>query len=285
MPRTVSDVAARIDSLSNHQVSPGQLVYAHGSGFVDVVGVQVGDAWADNLHVDGEGLASFDVPQQPDGTPAWVVVHLADGTTSPCEGDAQMLEYRSPVLEAPPGEMLLTALIPETVTLGRADTYWLTGSGLSMTAGVIIGNDAAAYETHDDTRLMLHIPAIEGPEDGMIELSIFGGGHSASLQVPCTSGAVAPSHDYHGPEVISVEPASLPAAGGEITIHGSDLDRVTLVCVGPTVTAQPYWVTADRIIATVPSLADAVGQELGVEVADGDMSSGTGHLHTITVTS
>ena len=182
--------------------------------------------------------------------------------------------------------MLLTALIPETVTLGRADTYWLTGSGLSMTAGVIIGNDAAAYETHDDTRLMLHIPAIEGPEDGMIELSIFGGGHSASLH-----GAV---HVRGGRAV-----ARLPRArgdqrraglvtGGRRRDHHSRpaISTASLSCAsGPTVTAQPYWVTADRIIATVPSLADAVGQELGVEVADGDMSSGTGHLHTITVTS
>ncbi len=278
-------MAAHIDSLSNHEVSPGQTVYATGAGFVGVTGIQVGDAWSDNLHVDGTETASFAVPQQPDGLTAWVVVHLADGTSSPCEGDAQLVTYRSTVLDAPPGTLTLTELTPDTLTLGRADTYWLSGSGLSLTSAVIVGNHAAQYETYDDTRMMLHVPAVEGPEGGTIELTVVAGGHTEVMQVPCTAGEAAPLHHYQGPLLTSIEPQTMTAEGGQLTIHGADLDYVHTVCIGVTLTAPPDSTSYDTLVVTVPSLADYVGQSLGIEVIDPSASSGTGSAHTITVTS
>lgn len=108
-------MAAHIDSLSNHQVTAGQHVRASGTGFVDVSAVQVGDAWADDVRAEAGGtLVGFTVPAQPEGSSAWVIVHLADGSSSPCEGDAQFVTYTSSVLDPPPGELRVESIVPDT---------------------------------------------------------------------------------------------------------------------------------------------------------------------------
>jgi hypothetical protein len=274
-------MAPRIDSLSNHQVSEGQSIFAYGSGFVDVTGVQVGTEWATSFVVDGDTIITFTTPHQPGGSTNWVVVHLADGTTSPAEGDPQMVTYDS-ILEPPAGALTIDSIVPDTITLGRADTYWVMGTGLSQTHIVTLGNDAPTFETYDDTRVMLHVHELPLDSGASLELTIFAGEHHATLTVN-TAVAEEPEKPYDRPVIFSVEPMTLPAGGGQITIHGDDFQYVTTAAVGG-VAATIDSLERTQIVATVGSLAEHVGQTVGVEVIDSNTSSGLSSNHEITVT-
>jgi hypothetical protein len=69
------------------------------------------------------------------------------------------------------------------------------------------------------------------------------------------------------PAVLSVDPTTLPSDGGRLTIHGGGFLGVQWVHVGAAdVTIES--VHEGVLVVQVGSLADAVGQRLGVEVCN-----------------
>src|SRR5215213_9358672 len=153
-------MAPQIDSLSNHRIGVGdpmRSIFVRGSGFQGATGVQVGDQWADFIV----------------GTTQWVIVHTPEGT-SPCVGDAQLITVDD-ITDVPPAVLRVDEMVPPTIALGRSDTYWLMGTGLSQVTMAGIGSTPCPVESYDDTRLMLHIPqAVDGAADGAtVELQVF----------------------------------------------------------------------------------------------------------------
>jgi hypothetical protein len=257
----------QLDSLSNHQVSPGDHVYGYGSGFEGVNGVQVGTEWATDFRVDGTTVVTFTVPHGAGGATEWVIVHRSDGTSSPCVGGAQQLTYLDP-LAAPIDRLRLDSLTPETITVGRADSYWLLGSGLSAVSILTVGHSGCEYETYDSERLILHVPEQLRVDTGAtsVEIKVFSPNGDGTLTVPCMQIADATSAGG-APAVLSVEPTSLPGAGGRLTIYGGGFQEVTWVHVGGTV-ATIESLHHDVIVAQVGSLEDSVGRKVGVEVGN-----------------
>jgi hypothetical protein len=266
-------MAPRVDSLSNHRIGVGdplRSIFVYGSGFRDVTGVQVGDAWAESLQVDGESIITVALPHLTAGTTNWVIVHTLDGS-SPCEGDGQLLTVDD-LTDVPPAELRLDGMEPATIALGRADTYWLSGSGLSQVTMAHIGGTACRVESYDDNRLVLYIPeAVDGGSDGAtVEVEVFAPHQSATLRVSC-SAPVAP-HEDGWPVVTGVEPTRLGVEGGRIVVQGVRLDRVMTVTVGP-VTCQVESASAGSVTAVVPSLEGHRGETLEVAVADFEWAS------------
>ena len=258
----------RLDSLSNHEVTAGQHIHGYGSGFEAVIGVQVGTEWATDFKVDGTTIVSFTVPHGAGGASEWVIVHRGDGTSSPCVGDDQRLTYVDP-LAAPNPALRLDSITPETITLGRADSYWVLGAGLSAVSWTTVGHSGCEYETYDDTRLILHVPEQVRVDEGATTVEVkvaTPSGPIQSLQVPCTK--LADAQVAGGPPaVLNVDPTSLPSSGGRLTIHGGGFTELQWVHVGAAdVTIESAHEAV--IVVHVGSLADYVGQRLGVEICN-----------------
>ena len=257
----------QLDSLSNHVVSAGEQIYGYGSGFVDVAGVQVGTEWATDVRGDGGTVVSFTVPNGAGGASEWVIVHGQDGTTSPCVDDEQRITYRDP-LDAPAPRLRLDSLTPDTITVGHADTYWLLGAGLSQASIVTVGHSGVQYETYDDGRLILHLDELLRVDAGAtaVDIKVMSANGDATLTVPCKQ--LSDTRDAGGPPaVLSVAPTSLPSSGGRLTIEGGGFQDVQWVHVGAAeVTIESTHESV--IVVQVGSLADFVGERLGVEVCN-----------------
>jgi hypothetical protein len=267
-------VAPRIESLSNHRIAMGDSmhsIFVRGSGFVNVTGVQVGDQWAESFVVDGDSIITITLPHLTAGTTNWVIVHTTDGT-SPCEGDAQLITVDA-LTDAPPAELRLTELVPPTIALGRSETYWLVGTGLSQVTMAQIGGTACPVESYDDTRLMVRIPdAVDGGADGAtVELLVSAtGGRMATIKATC-SAPVKP-HEEGYPIVTGVDPTHLGVAGGRIVVQGVRLDWVNSVSVGA-IACTIESTSADSVTAIVPSLDGHRGESLPIAVTDPSWAS------------
>jgi hypothetical protein len=272
-------MAPRIDSLSNHRIGVGdpmRTIFVRGTGFVNVTGVQIGDQWAESFIVDGDSIITVTLPHLTAGTTNWVIVHAADGT-SPCEGDAQLITVDD-LTDVPPAALRVDEMVPPTIALGRSETYWLVGTGLSQVTTAQIGGTACPVESYDDTRVMVRIPeSFDGGADGAtVELLVSAsGGRTATLKVTC-SAPVAPHEDGY-PIVTSVEPTRLGVEGGRIVVQGIRLDWVNSVSVGA-VSCTLESTSAGTLTATVPSLEGHRGETLAVTVTDPSWASPAGSV-------
>ena len=277
-------MAPRIDSLSNHRVSSQQTIYVNGSGFTGATGVQVGSDWAADFIVDGDTVITVTLPELPGGSTNWVIVYGADGSTSPCDGDAQLLTVDAPE-DAPPAALRLDSLTPDTITLGRADTYWLQGAGLSQAGSVTLASSACVFESYDETRLIVHVPEqVNGATGGQdAELTVTVGSKMASLTVPCVAAPSAQEAGAGPPSLTGVSPTELGVDGGQLTVQGMHLEGVQKASVGD------VWCTVEstdyhQVVLSVPSLSGYEGQSLQVCVNDGANASGETDI-VVTVTS
>jgi hypothetical protein len=279
-------MAPRIESLSSHRVTSHQSIYVNGTGFRDVVGVQVGPDWADSFVVDGESTITITLPEMAGGSTNWVVVHTRDGDASPCEGDAQLLTVEA-VDDVPVGPLRIDSLTPEAITLGRADPYWIIGSGLSRASSVTIASSGCRFEAYDDSRMVFYLPEhVNGATDGaVIELAVVSPRDTATMVVNCTVPPdLPPSGAEAGPpHLTGVRPDHLGSDGGQIVVEGLSLQHVVTVSVGD-VACSVESTGYREVTATVPGLADYVGQSLAVTVTDGTYASGETDI-LVTVTS
>jgi len=271
-------MAPRIEYLSNHRIGVGdpmRSIFLHGTGFQGATGVQIGDQWAESYIVDGDTVITVTLPHLIAGTTNWVIVHGPDGT-SPCEGDGQLITVDD-LTDVPAGEVRLDEMVPSTIALGRADTYWIMGTGLSQVTMAQIGGTACPVESYDDTRLMVHIPEqVDGGVDGAtLEMLVSSPGHTTSLMVSC-SAPVAP-HEEGWPVLTSVDPTRLGVDGGRITVQGVRLDWVMTVSVGD-VACTLESTSAGTLYALVPSLEGHRGETLTVTVTDPSYASPAGSV-------
>lgn len=268
-------MTARVDSLSNYQIKPGQTVWAYGAGLLGATKVMVGDAEATGLISYDDVTLGFTAPTQPGGSTNWVQVTGKDGSTSPCVGDGQLVTYLDDVLDPPRGALRLDSLTPSTITAGRADSYWVLGSGLSATSVVVLENHNCDFETHDDERLMIKVPEFRHDSSKPTAvLRVHTAQTSAEIEVACvTIDDVVP--EDHAPAIGHLDPTQLPASGGTLTLWGGGLNSVTHVTVGR-VEATIDELHADHVVVTVPSLAEHVHEEVNVFAA-------TAHAGTPTI--
>ena len=270
-------MAPQIDSLSNHRIAAGDTmrsIFLHGSGFQGATAVQVGDQWAEFI-VDGDTVITVTLPHLIAGTTQWVIVHGPDGM-SPCVGDGQLITVDD-ITDVPPAELSVDEMVPPTIALGRSDTYWLTGAGLSQVTMAQIGGTACPVESYDDTRLMVHIPeGVDGGADGAtVELVVFAAGHQASVKATC-SAPVAP-HEEGYPVLTKVEPSRLGVEGGRIVVEGTRLDWVMTVSVGD-IACTLESTSPGTLYATVPSLEGHRGETLPITVTDPSWASPIGSV-------
>jgi hypothetical protein len=159
-------------------------IYVSGSGFTGATGVQIGDAWGGDPVGDGDVVITVSVPDLAPGS-YWVVVHGADGEQSACDGPNQTLE----ILAGGDGEGALApqlwGITPEEIVVGEANTYWLSGEGLTNVMGVRCGAHACAFEGCDDASLKIDISAdlgVTAGEDVKIEVLGPGGAKVTVLE-------------------------------------------------------------------------------------------------------
>ena len=270
-------MAPQIDSLSNHRIGVGdpmRSIFVRGSGFRGATGVQVGDQWAEFI-VDGDEIITVTLPHLIAGTTQWVIVHTPEGT-SPCVGDGQLITVDD-ITDVPPAELRIDEMVPPTIALGRSDTYWLIGAGLSQVTMAGIGSTPCPVESYDDTRLMLHIPdGVDGGVDGAtVELQVFAPNKSATLRITCN--APVKEHEEGWPVVTSVSPDRLGVEGGRIVVQGTRLDWVTTVLVGD-VECTLESKSEGTLYALVPSLEGHRGETLTVTVIDPSYASPAGSV-------
>jgi hypothetical protein len=217
-------------------------------------------------------VITIKVPHLTPGTVNWVVVHTLDGS-SPCEGDAQMLTVDD-ITEVPPGPLEVTGVVPDTIAMGRREPYWITGTGLSQVRSISLGGTFLHVEAYDDTQMMFWVPdEIEGATDGAtLELEVSNGDTSATRSMTCTAPVEPRAEEDGWPVVQSVEPASLPASGGTVTVRGLRLWGVNTVTLG-TVGCTVEDFDADWVRAMAPSLAQHIGAQLPVAVATSEWAS------------
>ena len=233
--------------------------------------MQVGDQWAASYIVDGDTIITVTLPHLTAGTTNWIIVHAADGS-SPCEGDAQLLTVDD-ITDVPPAELRLDEIVPSTIALGRRETYWLMGSGLSQVTMAQIEGTACPVESYDDTRVMVHIPeTVDGGADGAtVELMVSAsGGRIATIKMTC-SAPIKP-HEEGYPVITGVEPSRLGVEGGRIVVQGVRLDWVNSVSVG-TISCAIESTSADTVQAVVPSLEGHRGEILPIAVTDPSWAS------------
>ena len=253
----------RVDSLSNYQVTAGQQIYAYGAGFAGATRVTVGDAEATHVFSADDVTILFTLPDQPGGSTNWVVVTGADGSTSPCVGDAQLVTYLDGVIDPPRGALRLDSVTPSPIVAGRPNDYWLVGSGLSDAGVVMVGGQACDFETHDDARLIMRVPAFHhDSSQPAVEVKVHDQQTSATLAVPCVTEADA-TPPAGPPWVGHLDPEELPATGGRLVVHGGSLSDVTAIDVGG-IDATIEEIHDDQVVVSLGSLAGYEHQQLMV---------------------
>ncbi|HEX9258884.1 MAG TPA: IPT/TIG domain-containing protein [Acidimicrobiales bacterium] len=272
-------MAPRIERLSQHQRNAGDTgdIFIYGDGFRTVTAVWFGEQQAPSYRVDGETVITVTPPDVPPGEPVWVIVQTDEDGYSECEGDAQVFTVLSSDAPAVGGDLLLDSVTPEEVTIGREETYWLTGSGLSGVTGVMLASSACQFESYDDTRLMFTTPAEirDVKRDEGNTLAVFGSnGQSKELTIVCRSVPEQSENSTWFPSINGADPAEVGTEGGYIlTLQGDSLNGVTEVYLGDIQLADVQVISATQVQATVPPLDGYEGRQLMPFVVAGDTGS------------
>jgi hypothetical protein len=271
-------MAPRIERMSQHQINSGDTdaIFIYGSGFDQLQGVAFGDEWGDLRNVDGGTVITVVPPHMPAGSECWVVVWCETGESSPCEGDAQWFKVLA-LDDAPAGgELRIDSITPDEITFGRAESYWITGSGLSKVTIVGLANDGCQFEVHSDDRLEFWV---REQMDGVVadadnELLINTPDDQKKLRVMCRSvPGPAPENEAEYPVILAVSPEELSADGGFVTITGHSFLGVVQVLLGDVALLNIDVVSANEVKATVPTLYGYEGQGLEPCVMTNDVAS------------
>ncbi|HEX9258885.1 MAG TPA: IPT/TIG domain-containing protein [Acidimicrobiales bacterium] len=271
-------MALRIDRLSQHEVNAGDTstIFVYGEGFEQVQGVAFGDEWGDVRNIDGGTVITVVPPQLPAGSECWVVVWCESGESSPCETDAQWFKVLA-LDEAPTGgELRIDSITPEEITIGRADGYWLTGSGFGRVSVVGLASDACQFEVRSDDRLVFWVKEqIDGVvPDAENDLLISTPDDQKTLRVTCRPvPGPAPENEGEYPVILSVLPDELSADGGFVTITGHSFLGVVQATLGDVGLLNIDVVSANEVRATVPTLYGYEGQSLEPCVITNDVAS------------
>jgi hypothetical protein len=275
--------------MSLHEVvrGSGQAVFLYGSGFSQVSQASVGDVRVD-VHVDGDDTITIYAPDlEPNDY--WVQVHAPDGS-SPLTDGQQTLRITA-AAGSQGARLELTGVTPTEITLGRSDTYWVHGYGLSGVTAVFLGSVGCRFEGYDDTRLVIHSPehVPELDADGVLKLQAIGTAGTGEFDVYCrvpetpVSFPIDPA-DHRYPMILAIDPTTVGMAGGRIRVSGANFTMATRFLVGE-VECQVSDVSESALTATVPSAAGSDGEFLLGCVFDREVAGTNTGGHGITITS
>jgi hypothetical protein len=222
-------------SMTNGPTSGGTSVTITGTGFTGVTTVSFGSTAAPSFTVTSSTSITALSPPVPPGT-VDVTVTNAGGTSATSAADQF-------TFIAPP---TITAVSPNSGPLAGGNWVTLTGTNLTTTNKVSIGDTTTGFNVLSDTALSVYIPAGEAAETVTIVVSTIGGTSARTTADRYTYLAPPPP-----PTVTGVSPNTGTAAGGDtVTITGTGFTNVVWVSFGG-YAAQSFAINSDTSITAV----------------------------------
>jgi hypothetical protein len=222
-------------SASSGPTTGGTTITITGTGFSGVTGVSFGATAATSFTVSSSTSISAVASAAPAGA-ADVTVTNAGGTSATSAADQF-------TFIAPP---TITGVSPNSGPLAGGNWVTATGTNLSTTNKVSIGDTATGFNVLSDTSLSVYIPAGESAETVDIIATTIGGVSARSGADQYTYLAPPPP-----PTVTGVSPNTGTALGGTtVTITGTGFTNVVYVSVGG-YAAQSFTINSDTSISAV----------------------------------
>jgi IPT/TIG domain len=222
-------------SASSGPTTGGTSITITGTGFSGVTAVSFGSTAAKSFTVSSSTLITAASPAAPAGA-ADVTVTNPGGTSATSAADQF-------TFIAPP---TITGVSPNSGPLAGGTWVTVTGTDLSTTAKVSIGDTGTGFNVLSNTSLNVYIPAGEAPETVNITVTTIGGTSARSSADQYTYLAPPPP-----PTVTGVSPNTGTALGGTtVTITGTGFTNVVYVSVGG-YAAQSFTINSDTSITAV----------------------------------
>ena len=233
--------APRLTSISTTSgpTSGGTSLTITGTGFTGATAVSFGSTAATTFTVNAATSITALSPTAPAGT-VDVTVTNPGGTSATSAADQF-------TFIAPP---TITGVSPNSGPLAGGNWVTVTGSDLSTTKKVSIGDSTTAFNVLGNTSLSVYIPAGEAAETMDIVVTTVGGTSTRTSADQYTYVAPPPP-----PTVTGVSPNSGTALGGTaVTITGTGFTNVVYVSFGG-YAAQSFTINNDAsITAVTPAL-------------------------------
>jgi hypothetical protein len=231
----------RLTAISAHSgpTSGGTSVTITGTGFSGVTAISFGSTPAASFTVSSSTSITAVAPAAPAGVTD-VTVTNAGGTSATSTADQF-------TFIAPP---TITGVSPNSGPLAGGNWVTVTGTNLSTTNKVSLGEGTTSFNVLSDTSLSVYIPAGESPETVDITVTTIGGTTARTSADRYTYVAPPPP-----PTVTGVAPNSGTALGGTtVTITGTGFTNVVWVSFGG-YAAQSFTINSDTsITAVAPAL-------------------------------
>jgi hypothetical protein len=232
---------ARLTAISARSgpTSGGTSVTITGTGFTGVTTVSFGPTAAPSFTVTSSTSITAVSPALPPGT--------VDVTVSNAGGRSATSAADQFTFIAPP---TITAVSPNSGPLAGGNWVTLTGTNLTTTNKVSIGDTTTGFNVLSDTALSVYIPAGETAETVTIVVSTIGGTSARTTADQYTYVAPPPP-----PTVTGVSPNTGSGLGGTtVTITGTGFTNVVWVSFGG-YAAQSFAINSDTsITAVTPAL-------------------------------
>jgi hypothetical protein len=242
-------------SATSGPTSGGTSITITGTGFTGVTAVNFGSTAAGSFTVTSGTSITAVSPAVPAGT---VDVTVTNGGGSSATSAPDQF-----VFIAPP---TITGVSPNSGPLAGGNWVTVTGTALSTTKKVSIGDTTTGFNVLGDTSLNVYIPAGEAAETVNIAVATIGGTSNRTSADQYTYLAPPPP-----PVVTGISPSTGTALGGTtVTIAGTGFTNVVWVSFGG-YAAQSFTIDSDTSITAV---APAVYYDGTVDVTVQTLASG-----------
>jgi hypothetical protein len=213
----------------------GTSITVTGTGFTSDTAVHFGSTAAQSVTVNSSTQVTAVAPAEPGGT-VDVTLTNSGGTSATSTAD-QFTFVAAPTV---------TGVSPNSGPLAGGNWVTVTGTHLSSTSSVSIGDTRTGFNVISDSALSVYIPTGEEPETIDIEVTSIGGTSARTIADRYTYLAPPPP-----PTVTGVSPSSGTALGGtSVTITGTGFTGAVYVSFGG-YAAQSYTVNSDTSITAV----------------------------------
>jgi hypothetical protein len=222
-------------STTNGPASGGTSITITGTGLTGATAVSFGSTAAGSFTVTSDTSISAVSPAAPAGT-VNVTVTTAGGSSATSAADQF-------AFIAPP---TITAVSPNSGPLAGGGWVTVTGTDLSTTNKVSIGDTTTSFNVLSNTSLSVYIPAGETAETVNITVTTIGGTTPRTSTDQYTYVAPPPA-----PVVSGISPNTGTALGGTtVTITGTGFTNVVYVSFGG-YAAQSFTINSDTSITAV----------------------------------
>jgi outer membrane protein assembly factor BamB len=232
-----------VTSMVPTSVKPGDTVTITGSGLSTLTDLRVGGVPVASWLATSDASATFTVPADAPGGSQQVVA--VNNETASAQSSASTLNVNVPAS--------VTNVAPDSGPAVGGQVVTVTGRGFSDAVAVTFGGvPGSSVQVVDDTTVRVTTPL---HQPGTVAVAVRDGlGSSAANAAATYSYRLAPS-------ITGITPSSVPqGVPVELTLSGSDLDAVTSVQLGGTVSSAVHAVDATQLkVVVVPPAAGSYG--------------------------